>query len=219
VASYASVVLQLKFYNYHWGTAVAASGLFGAALYRDMANVGSRRAGWLAPAGFVSLVGFFYLASGPPMQSWLSTVRTTAGYLSGTISREQFTHHFDIPAFYSAHDTELAGTWLREHAGDGDTLLVRGFEPEIYARSGLHYTGRFFWTSFLTMSTRIYKRGEWLAEDAAAFEENPPRWGVALTYATAGLDSPRWFAARGYERRAAFGVVTILERKSPVAAH
>jgi hypothetical protein len=112
----------------------------------------------------------------------------------------------------------LTGIWLKQHAHPADTLVVRGFEPQIYAGSGLHYTGRFFWTAFLTMSTRLYKRKAWLAEDLAALRNDPPRWAVTLTHSLRGIDSPAWFEKRGYVRRAGIGSFTVLELELPPSA-
>jgi hypothetical protein len=89
---------------------------------------------------------------------------------------------------------------------------VRGFEPEIYAISGRHYSGRFFWTTFLTAPTRAYKREQWLAEDLAELRRRPPRYAVTQSFQQSGLDSPLWFEQLGYSRRAEIGVFTVLER-------
>ena len=127
-------------------------------------------------------------------------------------ARAAFARAFDIPGFYANYEADLTGRWLARHAAKGDTLVVRGFEPEIYATSGLHYTGRFFWTAFLTLPTRSYRRGELLREDRRTLMRDSPRFVVALTGARGGIDSPGWFQRRGYFPRVQVGSFTILER-------
>lgn len=217
LASYAAVVMQLKFYLYHWGTLAAAAGLFAATVYVDVAAVARPRSDtWLAPAAFLALTAGLYLTSANAAADWFRTTRTTWGYVTGSLSSEAFAAAFDLPLFFANQDSERAGVFLRTHALPGDTLVVRGFEPQIYARSGLHYTARFFWTAFLTMPTRRYRRDEWLAEDAEALRRNPPRWAVTLSHTPFGLDSAASFEHLGYSKRLVLENFTVLER-APVA--
>ena len=66
------------------------------------------------------------------------------------------------------------------------------------------------------MPSREYKRAEWLAADLDALARMAPRFAVAYEAAIPELDSVAWFEARGYLRRATFGLFVILER-APVA--
>ncbi len=145
-------------------------------------------------------------------RSWLFTAELTRAFVNGDASRASYQRAFDIPGFYANYDADLTGRWLAAHARKGDTVAVRGFEPEIYATSGLHYTGRFFWTAFLTMPSRSYRRRELLREDYRALMRDMPRFVVALTGAARGIDSPGWFEHRGYFRRVQIGSFTVLER-------
>jgi hypothetical protein len=102
--------------------------------------------------------------------------------------------------------------WISAHASPSDTLLVRGYSPEIYAWSHLHYTGRFFWSVALTNPNRAYRRDEWLAEDRAELDARPPRWVVALQGPAPDIDSESAFARRGYEARTRIGPYVVMER-------
>ncbi|HVW25194.1 MAG TPA: hypothetical protein VHC69_07460 [Polyangiaceae bacterium] len=213
LATYAGVVMQLKFYDYHWGTIVAAGGVLAVTLYQDAQRISATRNGLLAPAAYLAAVaGLCAISGAPAVQSWLKTSQNTVGLLTGSVSRGEFMRAFDIPNFYACYEADLTGRWLADHASKDDTLVVRGFEPEIYAKSGLHFTGRFFWTSFLTMPTRSYRRAELLDEDLQAIVKHPPRFAVALSAASDGLDSAAWFERLGYVRRVETGTFTVLER-------
>lgn len=209
-----AVLLQRKFYAYHWGLEASAAGLFGAAFYADMDDLAVRnqRPPWFAPASLLAMTLTLFAASGSPFITWFGSVQKAIAHLTGRLSREEFSRNFDIPNFYQNHDVEIVGRWLGDHARPGDTLIVRGFEPEIYAWSGLHYTGRFYWTPFLTLSTRAYRRTEYVAEDRAAIVAHPPRWAVSQNGRVATLDSTAWMQKFGYRRRRTVGGFAILER-------
>lgn len=213
LATFGGVVVQLKFYQYHWGTIAAAAGVFAATVYRDVLRIGAIKGSrWLAPALYLAAVASLWTLSGAPVRGWLANAELTRAFVTGDVSHAAFQRAFDIPGFYSNYDADLTGRWLAAHARDGDTLAVRGFEPEIYATSGLHYTGRFFWTAFLTMPSRKYRRAELLREDRRALMRDMPRFVVALTGLSRGIDSPGWFEHRGYFRRVQIGAFTVLER-------
>jgi hypothetical protein len=111
-----------------------------------------------------------------------------------------------------------AGEWLRRRAGREGDLLVRGYEPEIYAISGMSFTGgRIFWTALLTDPMRGWKQPELRAEDAAAIDAHPPSWVVALAGTPEAIDSPEWFEARGYVRAETFGRFVVLRRGAALA--
>lgn len=214
MASYGAVVIQLKMYAYHWVTIVAASGVLTTNVYLDLARIArSRPAGWLAPLVLLAFVPGMFPLSGPPVQRWLITTAHTLRYELGRINREELSFAFDLPPFYAYHDAELTGLWIRRHSRPEDTLVVRGFEPEIYAISGRHFTGRFFWTTFLASPTRKYKREQWLAEDRRALERHPPRYAVMFAAVETGIDSASWFEELGYERRIEIGAFVVLEHK------
>lgn len=216
-ASYGTMAVQLKFYAYHWVPIVSAFGVLATLLYTDMTRVArSHPRRWLVPAAFLMLFPGMYAASGLSFVRWVYVVTETIRYETGSIDREAFTRTFDVPGMYAYHDSEQAGLWLRKHASPNDTIVVRGFEPQIYAISGRHYTGRFFWTTFLTAPKREYRREQLLAEDVAALRRHPPRYAITLDMAESGIDSPKWLESHGYAKRVTFGVFAILEH---VAIH
>jgi hypothetical protein len=214
IASWASVLMQRKFYIYHRVTIIAAVAVGFAILYADLerALAPRKERWWLAPAAFAASAFALFVLSADSSERWYASVKVALEWKTGKIDREQFTRVFDVPQFYDYHDAELTGLWLREHAPAGDTLIVRGFEPEIYQTSGLHYTGRFCWSSFLTEPWRAYHLDQWLAEDLDALRAHPPHYAVALDRGVGGVEAPEFFERLGYVRRARFGVYVVLER-------
>jgi hypothetical protein len=212
LATFAAVVMQLKFYLYHYGALAVVAAVLFALLWEDVRAALRGRGAWAPPAAFVGAVSLAFLFSGGASERWFLLVRDTIRHERGLLSSEEYSTRYDIPGFYSYHDALLVGDWLREHSSPDDTVVVRGFEPEIYAISGRHFTGRFFWTTFLTEPRRVYRREALLAEDRAAIEAHPPRYAVALNLVHEGVDSDEWFEERGYVRRVDIGGFSVLER-------
>jgi hypothetical protein len=214
---YAVIVLQLKFYYYHWTTELAGGLLMTANVLVDAA--GTRRGSWRAwtPAlGSAVVLGAFAL-TGPQASTWLHTTVGTVRWLSGDWDRERFARMFktwDGARCYA--DLEATGRWIREHAARDDELLVRGVAAEIYVVSGLHAPGRFFWTTFLTRPSRAYHREAWLAEDTAIVDARRARWVVTVTDTRTGPESADYFLPRGYVERTRIGPYTVLERGAEV---
>ena len=216
-ATAAAVLVQLKLYIYHWGPLAAAASVFGAAAYRDAASLAARLpkqrlATRAVPAAF-ALIAFALFNVGSSSAHWWNANSAALAHLQGSMSRRAFARTFDMPfqTYYYA-DSERVASWLRENARPEDTLAVRRFEPQIYAASGLHHTGRFFWTMFLTDTRRAYERARWWREDQAVFRERPPSFVVAMFGAPDPIDRCSWFTALGYRRVKRVGVFCILQR-------
>ena len=94
-------------------------------------------------------------------------------------------------------------------------MLVRVFQPEIYAIARRRAPGRFFWTVALTDAKRTYKHGEWLDEDARAIATMPP-FVVTISDAP-GIESPRRMLDLGYVRCHAFRKMIVLARPKTAA--
>lgn len=209
-AAYVGILLQLKFYRYHFGVLAPIFALVVVRLAREhvlRAEKTKRAVAWSA----VAIVGAYFL-SGIPARDWRYSTAAAFELWSGRSTREQFAARFSAPALiYSQADSEKVAAWLRAHAAPGDEVAVRGFEPEIYQLSGMRYAGRFFWTVPLVDPHRMYEREAWLAQDERAFAEHAPRFVVALADLHRGPEAPETFEARGYSRKATIGRLVILE--------
>lgn len=216
IAAAATGLVQLKMYTYHFGAIAVALGALGAAGYRDLGAALARR--WtgaraaLGTTATFALVALTLFALTPSSTSWRNASLATAVYALGGSSRHDYARVFDLPQqSYTYAEGEQVGLWLRRHARDGDTLAVRHFEPQIYAISELHHTGRFFWTIFLTDWRRAYARERWRNEDEAVFQNSPPRFVVALNRPPDPIDGCFWFSQRGYRVVERFKKFCILE--------
>jgi hypothetical protein len=214
VAGYLSVAMQRKFYLLHWTVVLGPATVVGANLLVDVMKLSEekpRAKQWRWSALVLTIACYLGSIGGP--QTWWLSNRNAFRYLTGSIDRATFAATFSVPplGFYYGN-SEAAGLWIREHSNPDDIVAVRGFDPEIYAIADRHYSGRFFWTTFLVSPVRAYRRAEWLAEDRNAFAKNPPRYVVTLTNIHDGLDSAEFYYPLGYEQRAAFNEFTILER-------
>lgn len=124
------------------------------------------------------------------------------------LHRYSFTDiHFDYA------DSEWVGLWLKEHTKEDEAVLVRGFQPEVYASAQRRYPGRFYWTLFLTHPARAHRRAEYLAEDEKALAEAKPRYLVARRdYPDVDAANPAYYEARGYRQIVERGYFVIMER-------
>lgn len=213
LAGVLAVSMQKKFFLLHY---VATLGPYGV-LVANLAATCHERLPLLrgrAVASVVLLVALLgaYSASGEPVERYRKETAQTVAYLRGRIDDEQFAETFGMGGYYSWPDSRKVGLWLREHAAPNDFVAVRAFEPQIYGVSGHRYSGRFFWTLFLTSQSRAYKREQWLDEDRGVLLTQPPRFVVALTAARDGIDSPQYFRELGYHECLVVNGFTVLER-------
>jgi hypothetical protein len=208
-ATIAGVIAQMKVYIYHFGGLAVALGTLGATAYGDCARA-ARRWPALVAAAFGAAAWGLFLAT-PSSEGWRNTSIATLAYAQRWSSRDDYARAFDMPQqSYAYSEGERVGLWLRHNARSVDTLAVRHFEPQIYAISGLHHSGRFFWTIFLTDDRRAYARDRWRMEDARVFREIPPRFVVALNKPYDPIDGCQWFVDRGYELAERFPKFCIL---------
>lgn len=205
-----SVVFQNKFYGYHWGILVFPGAYVIACSVDDFVRWLSLRWKRYGISNNVSKVLnivhaciilslYFDFAWTSPYYS--RGVATTFKYLTGSVDEEVFNRQFDlygIPTYWWG-ETLRVGRWIAKHSKPDDMIAVRGFEPAIYAISGRRAPTRFFWTSWLTDSTRAYKRIQWLSEDRAALRRGRPRYFVVFNGIQTGTASARYAMSLGYD--------------------
>jgi hypothetical protein len=227
LASLAAVVMQMKFYAYHWTVVLSALTVAGANLAADAAALALRirfgagaarfagpRAAAAGAAAFAALTAGLFALTGKMWDYRCEGARNAiAHYIRHSLSREEFSRSFeDAGIGFDYSQSEAVGLWLKAHSSPGDTICVRGFQPEVYAVADRYYTGRMFWTSFLTDPRRSYRRAELNLQDCRDLAARPPRYVVVLTCVAAGPDSEGWFAPLGYQRVVVMGMFTVLER-------
>ena len=208
VSAAASVAVQQKFYSYHWGVMVpfmmACAGYGVAVCMRYLPRI------TIVTALAIVLIGFF---SAPP---WC--VNNNTNYLKATVSfwlynagymeRANYLKPFIGGFGYNYRDNELIGEMIKKRARPGDQLHVRGFEPAIYAVSGLRSPSRFFHEIPFIDTKLQYRHGEWLHEHQRALLTCPPRFIVTFSHDTYDLRS---LLKRGYLKIASAGRFVLLE--------
>jgi hypothetical protein len=213
VVGYAVIVVQLKFYYYHWIAVLPAGTLMTANVLVDAsAAVRAARRAWVPVIVSVVVLEAF-ARTGQQAGAWLRTTVATVHWVRGDWDRARFASTFQTwDGVRRYRDVEATARWIEAHAAPDDELLVRGVAAEIYVVSGLHAPGRFFWTSFLTRPSRSFHREAWLAEDAAVIDAKKPRWVVTWTETRDGPESEGYFLPRGYVEKIRIGPYTVLER-------
>jgi hypothetical protein len=215
VAAYGSVLMQMKFFRYHCVAFVGPAAILGGALHLDLRALVRERSFSDRSLTLGFAVAFISLYALSPLSAdlWWRNTRDGARYLSGSITRAEFTEDFSIPElFYSVTDSERVGLWLRDHTGPDDNVAVRAFEPQVYAVAHRRYHGRFFWTNFITDPRRSLLRAQWLAEETAQVDRDPPV--VVVTLADdAEVYGTSWYLPRGYREVERFGEFRVLARQ------
>jgi 4-amino-4-deoxy-L-arabinose transferase-like glycosyltransferase len=223
VAGGAAIAVQRKFYGYHWGVLVPLIALPLVCLADDLSRVDRRQVPQLLTRVPMPLLFTLLLAIGfattDLTQTYATTVGLTARYAAGQIPREQFLTPFVLDNNTPYAQQEVVGRWIRAHSTPADLIAVRGFEQTVYAVAHRRAPTRFFWTRWLTEPRRSYKRSEWLAEDHAALERNPPRYVVVGERAHDGPASKAHFESRGYVERFRHGRLIVLERRATHDRH
>lgn len=216
VASVACVSMQQKFYWLHWLTVIGGLGIV-VTLAADrfvafLAPRIGRRHAWATAALTLALV---YAVSSIAKDTFGAQTSSVIGLLSGRISRPAFASRFFLdPLYYYEVDVEATSAFIRSRARPGDTLCARGFNPELYALTGLKYEGRFFWTNFLVDPRRAYRRQDYLEEDRKAFLQSRPRFVVAVKKeeGKGNIESAETYFPLGYTIIREFGTMQVLER-------
>jgi hypothetical protein len=204
-----SVVVQLKFYVYHFAIVLSGASLLIALAFRRLARAPMPR-GALVPAGAAAaaILAHHVFASFAP--KYERNAALTARWLAGGVPRDAFVARFDDePGRRPFSLMDRIGSYLRERSSADERILVRGESAEIYVVSGRRAPGRFFWSVFLSSTTRAYHRDAWLAEDRAAIERAHPRY-VVCPAAIEGPNSVSFFETMGYAREAQFGPYAVL---------
>ncbi|HVU14783.1 MAG TPA: glycosyltransferase family 39 protein [Phototrophicaceae bacterium] len=141
IAGTAIMLIQLKFYDYHWLPMLPPLALIGAAGIEAVIEVvrnrgGARRAvplqtairGIIALALLVAMTGVIWSLALP--------------YLTGREDQVAYYHHFQAGEFVADESLEVAD-FLRQRVAPGDSLFIWGFRPEVYYLSQLNPAVRF----------------------------------------------------------------------------
>jgi len=212
---FASVLLQWKFFLYHWSIAAGGVVLVVANVTVDarraLGSVG--RAHLAAPAVAAATWLAFVRTGNEDFALWRDNALLTVRWARGSIDDDAFAARITrAPGKRDFRDIRNLARWIHDHSKEDDYVLVRGEAAEIYVIADRRAPGRFFWSTFLSSPTRAYRRDDWLGEDARAITEHPPRFVVVRRVVASGPDSAAWFAPRGYQTVRSVGAWLILSR-------
>jgi len=149
-AALASVCWQGKFFEYHWVPALAPASILSAwalsSLWEE-ARAGGRGGTWDARGVFsaLALIGLLLLG----IYDRFPVYRRLAGYLQGSITREEYDRQFDIGRDYSHVAATQAAAYLRDRTSPGDTVLIWGAEPLLHFLSQRRSPTRFIFPYML----------------------------------------------------------------------
>jgi hypothetical protein len=158
--------------------------------------------------GIASL--FFLLVGGSGPRTFAQRAGAATAFARGTMTSAELDRSFDIPGYFANADSHRVADWLRAHSERTDNIVVRGYEPQIYALADRFFDGRFFWTTFLTHPARAYRREAWLAQDLHDLLDHPPRYAVTFEEGPGPIDTARWFESHGYAREVSYGPFVVM---------
>jgi hypothetical protein len=209
LAAWVSVVTQGKFFPGHWSVLLVAVALTTAFFVRSFRSLRPRTSAFLLVAAMVLPAAF----SAWRLRRYIDLNETASEYVRGKVTRREYVNSrfVEHAVAAAAVENEDVADFLRTHTRPEENVLVRGFQPQIYARAERYWRGRFFWSTFLVAETRTYNREKWLAEDQADLERVPPDVVVTLRWG-AEMDSPRPWLAKGYQEIFGTGDLVVMER-------
>jgi hypothetical protein len=205
----ASVYIQQKFYAYHW---VVTAPFLMLCLGYGIAEC-MRCLPRMTLAAAIGILMYTFL--GAP--SWYSNKNVTYPittlqfweYAAGNMPRATYLKQFTGVYKYDYYVLESLGNIVRDRTQPGDRLHVRGFEPTVYAISGLRSPSRFFIENPLLDPAMNYHRAAWRAEHEQACWKDPPRFVVTFS------NDPNDMAElikRGYVKNGSAGRFVLFER-------
>ncbi len=167
------IVLQNKFFDYHFGAVMPLTGLLAGWGYaRAWSRLRSKPLGLAVVGGGSAaiLMGFVPTREKGPAELWhRCAVRAQLWQdPDGTLDlRDELYSYPGSPA----GPRRRAADWIRSHTGELDTIFVWGFEPGIYQQSGRRPASRYIYN--------VPQRVEWDADPARAtllsdLRANPP---------------------------------------------
>jgi hypothetical protein len=209
VLAFASVVVQARYFTYHFvvtSSFVAALCVLGL---RELARNASAPS-WPQLGGVALAIGLAFYA-GPRWtsgrdQSYARFTRDLIGYLRGTTPREAMLAPFvGRRPLDSVVYSERVAKRINEFKRPGDTLCTRGFLTPLYPLTGLRCTSRHIVEDNVPTGLPDWKR-----EYKTTLEQRPPTFMVTFS------DRPKdvaYLKGRGYKQVAREGMFVILSTR------
>lgn len=153
--AYLGVLIQAKFFWYHWLAVLPWLALLGGLGLQQTANwLGARRSRPAAVGGVAIVLTLLVLLTPPVTEHAIGQWQGVSDYFGGQTRRHAYNNQFGPynggPFSYLADDE--VGRYLQQRTRPGDTIYVYGYEHLVYLLSGRDSASRFFYV-FPTIST------------------------------------------------------------------
>lgn len=216
LCAYLSVALANTFAPFENEAFISFGALVAALIARDLSSWFSGHPGRAVAIGAAQLVALHASAYADPASASATLTRrarAAAAYARGAKDRAEYRESFAIPELsFFPGEIERVAAALYERVRPEETVVVRGYEPEVYLRARVRYGGRFFWTGHLQWEGCEYRRDEWLRRDEDELRGLRPDWVVAKNVPH-GIDAAAGFEARGYKVELRSEHMTLLRRR------
>lgn len=194
-------VMLLRRYYFDFESLTAAFALAFAALADDCASMfrRSRRVVALVAAEMLALCMVQAQLNEDAPGSTFSRWRMGAFHVIGRLDRDEYRRTFAVPELsFDPLESDQVAHLVATHSAPDDSVLVRGFEPQIYLRAHRAFAGRFFSTPMFYEPLCSYGIHEWREADVAAIRGGRPAVVVALRVPSE-IDGVEPFLALGYQ--------------------
>ncbi|HEY3398913.1 MAG TPA: glycosyltransferase family 39 protein [Armatimonadota bacterium] len=213
------LVVQNKYWEYHWWLLLPPLALLGAAGLASSGPAQRWRGSGAAVLGAIVVAGLAAPAVVYQVQAWAPTV-------TGRVSRAAFEHRFTNRQAFSYSNNREVARYLQAHTGPEEYVLVWGFEPQIYYLADRRCPTRFgFDYPLYAAAERDPALGaKWQGEFLRDLNAHPPTYLVVadndqndllpLTSRALWESRPELVAFReGYRAEVALGIFTLWRRR------
>ncbi len=218
LASLAIVVLQRKFFGYHWSLLFPPAILLAAAGIDELVSPRdrSRQSNRLEFLGFAAATVIFAALAVVPMRDAAHFVRYAAGLDNRETYYAGFRHEDNE---FCAGDEMAAAEYVKAHTSDADRVAVFGYDAPVLYLSGRQNATRFsFPLPLVGWRSSKASRSEHQREFMDALRDPPAYLVVGLLFPTrdeAFAEFPGFgaYLDRTYTKERSFGVVDLYRRK------
>jgi hypothetical protein len=176
LTAYLGVLIQAKFFLYHWLAVLPFVALLGGrGLTIAACSLAANRGRLGAAAGFVGIVAVLLVLSPDVTDTAVSQWQGVQQYFSGPLARNAFNLRFggyDVGTYSYLADDEVA-RYVAARTKPNDTIYVYGYEGLVYLIAGRESASRFFYV-FPVIST--WTPPAWRNEFYADLRTKQPRY-------------------------------------------
>jgi hypothetical protein len=176
LSAYLGVLIQAKFFLYHWLAVLPFVALLGGrGLVLCAEYLGCRRRQVRSLVAFAAILALLVFVSPAVTDSTLHQWRGVQQYYAGQISRSRFNNQFGPYAggtFSYLADDQVA-RYVEDHSQTGDTIYIYGYEALVYLIAKRESASRFFYV-FPVIST--WSPPAWRSELFHDLYEKKPRF-------------------------------------------